>query len=80
MRVSGHASRTFIGEVVSIGQTAQQIAGRARFIVTGSIVNPDRRLRPGMTGRARIYCDEVSLLTVLKRRWRASFEARFLPW
>lgn len=79
-RVFGHASHTFVGEVVSIGQAAQQIAGRARFIVTGRIANPDRRLRPGMTGRARIYCDKVSLLTVLKRRWRASFGARFLPW
>ena len=80
IRVSGHAGHTFVGEVVSTGQTAQQIAGRARFIVNGRIPNPDRHLRPGMTGRAQIYCDEVSLLTVLKRRWRASVGARFLPW
>ncbi|MFH1009288.1 MAG: HlyD family efflux transporter periplasmic adaptor subunit [Candidatus Latescibacterota bacterium] len=80
VNVSGLGSRPFVGQIVSIGQSAQPIHGRAMFIVTGSIANPDLQMRPGMTGFARIYCDKVSWPTLLKRWWRASLGTRLIAW
>ena len=47
-------THTFRGQVIEVGWLGRADAGgHARFTVRAQVENPDRQLRPGMTGVAR---------------------------
>lgn len=54
VKVMSFPTHTFRGQVTEVGWMGRRDAGgRARFTVRASLDNPERRLRPGMTGVAR---------------------------
>lgn len=66
------------GTVESIDKNAFSAFGRTMFIARATVKNPDHKLLPGMTGNAKIFCDKIKLLVLLKRLWRTSVGSRFL--
>ena len=68
----------FMGTVDAIGNRARMINGRPMFIVTSQIENPERKLLPGMTGYAKIYCEQVTLFERIRRAWNLYIGAKFL--
>lgn len=56
VKVMSYPTHVFQGQVSEIGwRGITDARGRARFIVRAEVDNPERRLRPGMTGVARAW-------------------------
>jgi GAF domain-containing protein len=54
LKVMAFPTRMFHGRVTEVGWTGHPtISGEARFVVRAEVENPDRALRPGMTGIGR---------------------------
>jgi biotin carboxyl carrier protein len=54
MKVMSFPSRTFHGQVAEVGWEGRaQLTGGTRYLVRAVVANPDRALRPGMTGVAK---------------------------
>ena len=67
--VPGLSGDAFVGEVLRIDQEVTLSKAGAYITVYGLLVNPDARLAPGMTGRAKILGETTSLLHQLKKEF-----------
>lgn len=67
VKVPAFPSRTFRGEVYQVGARAVETP-EGRFFVVRARVDAGSRLRPGMTGRAKVSAGSRSIGTILFRR------------
>ena len=74
--LSAYPDTTFRGEVTHIGLRSQTRAQRNTFVVRSSIEEPEVRLRPGMTGWARVRSGQRSAGFVLFRKVITYFQLR----
>lgn len=80
LKVSGYPAREFDGTVVHIRQSASPGENENTFDATCLISNPERILKPGMTGYAKIYCGKMSLGGKLVRKILRFFRIEFWSW
>ena len=77
VKAKGFPSESFYGEVASIGQKADPGDKQNYVTVRSYIENPEAILRPGMTGKAKIYSRRSSPLRILIRRIVRSIRTEF---
>jgi multidrug efflux pump subunit AcrA (membrane-fusion protein) len=77
VKAKGFPSRSFYGKVTSIAQKADPGENQNYVTVRSYIDNPDAVLRPGMTGKAKIYCRRSSPLRIVIRRIVRSIRTEF---
>jgi multidrug efflux pump subunit AcrA (membrane-fusion protein) len=77
VKAKGFPARSFYGTVASIGQKADPGDKQNYVTVRSHIQNPGTILRPGMTGKAKIYCKQSSPLRILIRRIVRSIRTEF---
>jgi multidrug efflux pump subunit AcrA (membrane-fusion protein) len=77
IKAKGFPSLSFYGRVTEIAQKADPGEKQNYVKVRSIIENPDGILRPGMTGRAKIYCRQSSPLRILIRRIVRSIRTEF---
>jgi multidrug resistance efflux pump len=77
IKAKGFPSISFYGEVAAIGQKADPGDKQNYVIVRSYIDNPDGLLKPGMTGKAKIYCKRSSPLRIFIRRIIRSIRTEF---
>lgn len=77
IKAKGFPSLSFYGRVTEIAQKADPGEKQNYVKVRSIIENPDGILRPGMTGRAKIYCRRSSPLRILIRRIVRSIRTEF---
>lgn len=77
IKAKGFPSLSFYGRVTEIAQKADPGEKQNYVKVTSIIENPDGILRPGMTGKAKIYCRRSSPLRILIRRIVRSIRTEF---
>lgn len=70
----------FHGRVERIADLADTLGDGRRFLVTTEIPNPNRQLKPGMSGFARIECGKRSLLALATRQIVQFFRVEFWSW
>jgi len=90
VRAKAYPGRTFEGKVLTIAATAtgaeEGAAAQASmqrektFRVTTAIANPGLALRPGMTGHAKVYCGERTLLEQITRGLAGYLRVEFWSW
>ncbi len=67
-KAKGFPSKSFYGSVAAIGEKADPGESQNYVTVRSFIDNPDGILKPGMTGKAKIYCRRSSPLRIFIRR------------
>jgi multidrug resistance efflux pump len=77
IKAKGFPSMSFYGTVASIGQKADRGEKQSFVTVRSHIQNSKTTLRPGMTGKAKIYCKTSSPLRILIRRIVRSIRTEF---
>ena len=77
IKAKGFPSISFYGVVAAIGQKADPGDKQNYVIVRSYIDNPDGLLKPGMTGKAKIYCKSSSPLRIFFRRIIRSIRTEF---
>jgi putative peptide zinc metalloprotease protein len=80
LKVQSYPFMTFWGKVTKISQMADLSGPKKIFPVTCKIENPDRLLKPGMTGYAKVFCGKRSLFTLLTRRIVRYFRVEVWSW
>jgi len=70
----------FYGNVSKIGHQAEEAGSKSMFLVTSKVPNPQARLRPGMTGQAKIYCGKISIFKLLTRRFVRYLRVEVWSW
>jgi RND family efflux transporter MFP subunit len=68
IKLDAYPHRTFPAEVVAIRPAAEEREGRQVVVARLRVENPDRGLRPGMMGKARVHVRQASLGRYLFRR------------
>lgn len=71
---------TFRGHVARIADLADTLGEGRRFLVVTELPNPDGRLKPGMSGFAKIDCGQRSLLGLMTRQAVQFFRVEFWSW
>ncbi|WP_031434395.1 HlyD family secretion protein [Methylomarinum vadi] len=80
LKARAYPDRSFRGEVTAIAPTAMDdVSGLARKVVRVSteIANEDLLLKPEMTGYAKIYCGDRTVLELLSRRLMRYLKVEF---
>lgn len=77
IKAKGYPSKSFYGVVSAIGQKADPGDKQNYVTVRSYILNPDGILKPGMTGKAKIYCRRSSPLRIFVRRIVRSIRTEF---
>lgn len=77
IKAKGFPSKSFYGVVTAIGQKADPGDKQNYVKVRSNMANPGGLLKPGMTGRAKIYCKNSSPLRILFRRIVRSVRTEF---
>jgi len=77
IKAKGFPSKSFYGVVAAIGQKADPGDKQNYVTVRSYIANPDGILKPGMTGKAKIYCKRSSPLRIFFRRIVRSIRTEF---
>jgi putative peptide zinc metalloprotease protein len=80
LKVQSYPFLSFWGKVTKISQMADLSGPKKIFPVTCKIENPDRLLKPGMTGYAKVFCGKRSLFTLLTRRIVRYFRVEVWSW
>jgi putative peptide zinc metalloprotease protein len=80
MKVRTYPSRTFYGLVLRIPEAAELVDGDMVFKVAAIVDNDDATLRDGMTGYAKIFVGDTSLLTYLYRKVLSKIRVEFWSW
>ncbi len=78
--VRTHPGDLFFGRVAHIPGTAELSDEGAAFLVSVTVDNPDRRLRKGMTGYAKIETGSSSLAGLALRRIASHVRVEFWSW
>jgi putative peptide zinc metalloprotease protein len=68
LKVRSYPWISFYGKVSKISHQAEQGKFKNIFLVTSKVPNPELRLKPGMSGQAKIYCGKRSIFNLLTRR------------
>jgi len=76
-KAKGYPSRSFYGKVAAIGEKADPGERQNYVTVRCFLENADGILKPGMTGRAKIYCRRSSPLRIVIRRIVRSIRTEF---
>lgn len=71
---------SFYGNVSKISHQAEQNSPKKIFLITSKVLNPEARLRPGMTGQAKIYCGKRSIFKLLTRRFVRYLRVEVWSW
>jgi multidrug resistance efflux pump len=65
----------------AVGERSLDIGGAGRsFVVTASIDNPSRLLKPEMTGQAKVLCGKRSIASLILRRLVRTFKIELWSW
>ncbi len=80
IKVRTHPGELFFGRVAHIPGTAELLDQRTSFLVSVTVDNPDRRLRKGMTGYAKIETGSSSLVGLVLRRITSYVRVEFWSW
>jgi hypothetical protein len=86
LKVRGYPGKTFVGKATRIsGQTEKssaQLSASASpvFVVTAEAANVGGFMKPGMTGRAKIYCGKQPVYRVALWRIVRWFRVEFWSW
>ena len=63
------------------GERSGEVGGAGRsFVVTASIDNPSRLLKPEMTGQAKVLCGKRSIASLILRRLVRTFKIELWSW
>lgn len=68
LKVRSLPKQAFYGSVSAIAPAATHNSNRTVVLVKSEVDNPEMLLRPGMTGKAKIYCGRRRIITLLTRR------------
>jgi len=68
LKVRSYPFLSFWGKVAKISQIAEVEGTKKFFLITCKIENKDYLLKPGMSGYAKVYCDNRRLASLLTRR------------
>ncbi len=68
LKVRSLPTMAFYGTVSAIAPATTHNSNRTVVLVTSEVDNPEMLLRPGMTGKAKIYCGKRRIITLLTRR------------
>lgn len=79
-RTRSYPGITFHGEVTIVAEQTEAGQLQPIFVVTAVAPNPDRLLKPGMTGHAKIYCGKRPAYKILLWRIVRWFRVEFWGW
>lgn len=79
-KVPGYPSADFAGTVFKISRQGEDYRGKVSFQVTGIVPNPAHLLKPGMTGKAKIYCGRVPIYQLFWRKFWRFVKVEFWSW
>ena len=79
-RTRSYPGITFHGEVTIVAEQTEAGQLQPIFVVTAVAPNPDRLLKPGMTGHAKIYCGKRPAYKILLWRLVRWFRVEFWGW
>lgn len=68
LKVRSLPTMAFYGTVAAIAPAATRNSNRTVVVVTSEVDNPEMLLRPGMTGKAKIYCGKRRIIELLTRK------------
>ncbi len=68
LKVRSYPWISFHGKLIKISHQAERGTSKNMFTVVSEVPNPDARLKPGMTGHAKVYCGKRNILNLLTRR------------
>ena len=83
VKVLAYPSETFRGHVIAISPKAlenQNWDRQKTVVVKAELMNSSGKLKPNMTGHAKIYCGRRSVFEVLTRRIVRYFRIEFWSW
>lgn len=80
LKVRSLPFETFHGRVVHVAADAETVGDNRQFMVLTDIDNPGLRLRPGMTGFAKISCGKRPLVSLVLRRLIHFIRVEFWSW
>jgi len=80
LKVRSYPSRIFNGRVVHIPKEAEQLDGKAHFMVSVVAENPEGLLYEGMTGYAKIEVGKKSLFGLALRKVTSFVRVEFWSW
>ena len=78
MKVGALPNEDFEGRVDSIAPVTQTVEGQQIIVVKSQLPN-DEKLKPGMSGVARIYAGKRSILSIATRRIVRWLKTEFMP-
>lgn len=79
-KLKGFPDLEINGRVFKINRQSEEYKSKVIFIVTGIVQNPGHVLRPGMTGKAKIYCGKVPIYQLIWRGIRRFLKVEFWSW
>jgi len=74
-----YPNREFRGNLTYIALVADTYEGQQVVTVRAELANPERLLKPEMTGVAIIYCGDRRIIDIITRRMRRWFKTEFQP-
>jgi len=80
LKVRSFPMKTFMGRVVHIPNEAQQVNGKAQFMVSVVTENPEAILCEGMTGYAKIEVGKKSIFGLASRKVASFVRVEFWSW
>ena len=79
-KVKSYPGKTFLGKVTKVPTQGELLDNRTVFWVTAKTSNSDFVLKPGMTGRAKIYCGKRPILSIIIRKMVRWFRVEVWSW
>lgn len=71
---------SFYGEVSKVSYQAEKRKNKKIFLITSKVPNPELRLKPGMTGQAKIYCGKRNIFNLLTHRFVRYLRVEVWSW
>ena len=79
-KVKSYPGKTFLGKVTKVPTQGELLDNHTVFWVTAKTSNADFVLKPGMTGRAKIYCGKRPILSIVIRKVVRWFRVEIWSW
>jgi multidrug efflux pump subunit AcrA (membrane-fusion protein) len=80
LKARGYPGVTFDGVITKISGQTETGELQPVFAITAHVSNTDGLMKPGMTGRAKIYCGKQPIYKVLLWRMVRWFRVEFWSW